>query len=84
MKFVFNTNGKVCAQSIEVEVENSQIKQVRFHGGCPGNHAGIERLVAGMQVDEVIRRLSGIRCGGRPTSCPDQLACALKEISKKI
>lgn len=84
MKFLYNTNNQVCAESIELEVENSRIKQVRFHGGCPGNHAGIEQLVAGMELHEVISRLSGITCGSRPTSCPDQLACALKELLKEM
>ena len=83
MKYLYNTKRQVCAESIEIEVEDSVVKQVCFHGGCPGNHAGIEKLVAGMSVQEVIKRLSGITCGNRQTSCPDQLACALKEISEK-
>ena len=80
MKYLYDTAGSVCARSIEVEVENNIIKHVAFNGGCDGNHRGIISLVKGMEVDEVIKRLSGITCGMRPTSCPDQLACALKKI----
>ena len=80
MKYLYNTAGSVCARCIEVEVENKIIKSVTFNGGCEGNHRGIISLVKGMEVDEVIKRLSGITCGMRPTSCPDQLARALKQI----
>ena len=79
MKYVYNTNGRVCAQFVEVEVENDCVKSVNFIGGCDGNHKGIAALAAGMQVNEAIRRLAGITCGMRNTSCPDQLACALKQ-----
>ena len=61
-----------------MDVEDGVIRSVQFEGGCPGNLQGISRLVQGMQVDEAIARLAGIRCGGKPTSCPDQLARALQ------
>ncbi len=69
-----------CSRLIEVETEEKTIKNVRFTGGCNGNLQGIARLVEGMDVDEAISRLEGIRCGGKPTSCPDQLAQALKQL----
>ena len=69
----------ICAMMINYEVEDNKVKNVKFVGGCPGNHEGIEKLVEGMEVDWVIERLSGIKCGFRPTSCPGQLAEALKQ-----
>ena len=84
MKYVYNTNNQVCAQSIEVEVENDSIVSVKFNGGCDGNHKGIVQLVLGMSVDEVIKRLENITCGMRNTSCPDQLACALKKMKSEM
>ena len=69
----------VCSRSIEFEVENNIITACKFNGGCAGNTQGVAALVVGMTVDEAIRRLDGIRCGGKPTSCPDQLAQALKQ-----
>lgn len=77
----YKTQG-VCAQSIEFEVDNGKVFNVQFTGGCNGNAKGVCSLVDGMEVDDVIRKLEGIRCGYRPTSCPDQLAQALKNISK--
>lgn len=68
----------ICAIAIDFEVENDIVKDVVFTGGCDGNHKGIVALIKGMNVDEAIERLSGITCGPRNTSCPDQLACALK------
>ena len=73
----------VCAKQIQLEVENNTIKSVKFVGGCSGNTQGVARLVEGMNVDEAIRRLEGIRCGFKATSCPDQLAKALKIASGK-
>lgn len=78
----FKTQG-VCARSIEIDVENNIIQSARFVGGCPGNTQGIAALLVGMTVDEAIKRLSGLRCGFKPTSCPDQLATALKEHYQK-
>jgi len=72
----------ICARSIDVEVENGIVKDVKIVGGCDGNHKGIISLVKGMPVEDVIERLEGITCGFRPTSCPDQLAQALKQSLK--
>lgn len=70
----------VCSQAIDIEVEDGIVKSVRFQGGCNGNTQGIAALVQGMPAEEVIRRLEGIKCGFKDTSCPDQLAKALKSI----
>lgn len=74
----YKTKG-VCAHAIEFDVQDGKIYNVRFAGGCGGNTQGVASLVEGMEVDEAITRLSGINCNGRGTSCPDQLAKALKE-----
>jgi len=74
----YNTKG-VCSTAIDFEVENDIITSVQFTGGCNGNTQGVAALVKGMNIDEAISKLSGIRCGFRPTSCPDQLATALKQ-----
>ncbi len=78
----YKTKG-VCSQTIDFELDGDVIKSVVFTGGCNGNLQGIGRLVEGMNVDEAISRLSGINCGPRPTSCPDQLATALKDAHAK-
>ena len=70
-------NHHTCSRSVDFEVENGIITQCQFIGGCHGNTQGIARLVVGRPVDEVIDSLRGIDCGGRGTSCPDQLAQAL-------
>ncbi len=75
----YRTRG-TCSRAINIEVEDGIVKSVQFVGGCAGNTAGISKLVEGMTVDEVINRLSGIRCGFKTTSCPDQLAQALKSL----
>ena len=77
MTYTYRPRG-VCSQLMEIEAEDGVIRSLRVYGGCDGNLQGISRLVAGMKVDEAIRRLEGIRCGRKPTSCPDQLAQALK------
>ena len=69
----------VCSQLMEIEVEGDKIKHVKVTGGCSGNLQGISRLVEGMEIKEAISRMEGIRCGFKPTSCPDQLAQALKQ-----
>lgn len=74
---VYRTRG-VCSQAIEYEVQDGVVHNVKFIGGCSGNTQGVAALVEGMKVNEVISRLEGINCGGRGTSCPDQLAKALK------
>ena len=74
----YKTKG-VCSQKIHFEIEDEKVKSVSVLGGCNGNTQGISRLVEGMDVHDAISRLEGITCGYRPTSCPDQLAKALKE-----
>lgn len=69
----------VCSRQINVELDGDTIKSVEFIGGCAGNTQGVARLVQGMNVDEAISRIEGIQCGFKPTSCPDQLAKALRE-----
>ncbi|MDO4322889.1 MAG: TIGR03905 family TSCPD domain-containing protein [Lachnospiraceae bacterium] len=74
---VYKTKG-VCSQEIHFELDGDVIKHVEFIGGCSGNTQGVARLVEGMKTSDAIARLEGIKCGFRPTSCPDQLATALK------
>ena len=74
----YKTKG-VCARSIEFEVEEGKVTNVRFDGGCAGNALGVASLIEGMDVDEAIKRMENIKCGFKSTSCPDQLAMALKE-----
>ena len=69
----------VCSKHMEIDLENGVIQAVRVLGGCNGNLQGICALLVGMTREEAIRRLDGIHCGPRPTSCPDQLAQALKQ-----
>ena len=80
MQYEYKTKG-TCSQRIFFDIENGVVKNVQFVGGCNGNLKGIAALVEGMSADEVIRRVEGIRCGMKATSCPDQLAKALKEIN---
>ena len=79
MQFTYKTNG-VCARNILIEVEDGIVKNVVFSGGCNGNTQGISSLVKGMKVEDVIERLENIKCGFKNTSCPDQLAKALKSM----
>ena len=74
---IYQTSG-TCSMAIEFEVEDDKIKSCEFYGGCPGNTQGVARLVTGRNIDDVISMLEGIPCGKRTTSCPDQLAKALK------
>lgn len=76
-QFTYQTRG-VCSRSIDIAIENGIIERVQFHGGCAGNTQGVAALIRGLSVNEAIERLSGIRCGFKSTSCPDQLAQALK------
>ena len=69
----------VCSRKINIEVDEGIVTKVTFEGGCSGNTQGVAALVEGMPADEVIKRLDGIKCGFKSTSCPDQLAKALKE-----
>ncbi len=76
--YEYKTQG-TCSKKIRVELDGKIIKSVMFEGGCAGNLSGIAKLVVGMDIDHVIERFAGNTCGPRPTSCPDQLAIALKE-----
>ncbi len=80
MKVTYRPQG-VCSRQMTIEAEDGVIKSVEVVGGCNGNLQGITRLVEGMDVKEAISRLEGIRCGSKPTSCPDQLAKALKQLT---
>jgi len=75
---IYKTSG-TCSSQIQFDVDENIINEVRFIGGCSGNTQGVAALVKGMNIDEAISRLEGIHCGHRPTSCPDQLARALKQ-----
>ena len=75
---VYKTKG-VCSMEIHFDIEDDKVKNVKYIGGCAGNTIGVAKIVEGMPVDEVITRLEGIPCGFKSTSCPDQLAQALKE-----
>ena len=77
----YTTRG-VCSRRIHIDVEDGIVKKVVFEGGCAGNTQGVAALAEGMPIDEVIYKLEGIRCGFKATSCPDQLAKALKEFKK--
>lgn len=75
---IYKTKG-VCSREIQFELDGDTVKSVNFVGGCAGNTAGISKLVAGMKAQKVIELLEGTQCGFKGTSCPDQLAKALKE-----
>ena len=79
MAHISYTTKGVCSRRIEIDVENNIVTKVRFEGGCSGNTQGVAALVVGMSANDAIERLSGIRCGFKSTSCPDQLARALTE-----
>ncbi len=79
MIYSYRTNG-TCSREIKIDVIDGIVNSVEFIGGCNGNLQGISTLVKGMRVEEVIDRLGGIKCGFKPTSCPDQLAKALSQI----
>ena len=78
MQYTYKTKG-TCSQMITFEVNEGKVSNVQFFGGCNGNLKGIGALVEGMAIDDVISRVEGIKCGMKATSCPDQLAQALKE-----
>lgn len=78
----YKTKG-VCSRQIDLEIENDVIVGAKFVGGCSGNTQGVAALVIGMSVEEAIKRLRGIKCGPKATSCPDQLAVALEEYNAK-
>ncbi len=82
MKYSYRTEG-TCSQAIEFEIEDGVLRNVSFYGGCHGNLQGICRLVEGMKTEDVIKKLKGIRCGYKDTSCPDQLCRAIEAAEKK-
>ena len=77
MQFTYKTKG-TCSQMITFDVNNNIVTNVQFFGGCNGNLKGLAKLVEGMNIDDVISRVEGVKCGMKSTSCPDQLAQALK------
>ncbi len=83
MQFEYRTQG-TCSQKIFFEIEDGKLQNVQFLGGCNGNLKGIGSLVEGMDIDTVIARLEGTTCGFKTTSCPDQLAKALKEAKTQL
>lgn len=82
MEYTYEPKG-VCSYEMVINIDGDTIKKVAIKGGCAGNTIGVSRLVEGMKIDEAIKRLKGIPCGMRGTSCPDQLARALEEIKNK-
>lgn len=84
MKTIYETQG-TCSKAIELDVDDATgiINSIQFVGGCAGNTAGLSQLVRGMKVEDVISRLEGVRCGMKQTSCPDQLANALRQAISK-
>ncbi len=83
MEYRYHPEG-VCSQEMVFNIENGVVTNLKVIGGCSGNLQGIAKLVVGLKVDEVIERLKGIRCGFKPTSCPDQISKALEEYKQKI
>ena len=82
MTYTYTPRG-VCSRKMKVDVEDGVIRSVEIQGGCSGNLQGISRLIQGMPVEEAIRRMEGVKCGFKDTSCPDQLSIALKEAMKQ-
>lgn len=78
MRYTYKTHG-TCSTQIDLELDGDTIRSATFHGGCPGNTLGISKLVAGMKAHAVIDQFAGLRCGFKSTSCPDQLAKALRQ-----
>ena len=83
MEYTYRPSG-VCSRNITFELQDGKLHNVRFQGGCPGNTLGIAALVEGMDAKEAAEKLRGIRCGFKPTSCPDQLAKALQEAVSQV
>ena len=81
MKYEYNPKG-TCSKKMILEIENEVIKEVEIIGGCPGNLKGISRIIRGMKLDEVIEDFEGVTCGMKSTSCPDQIAQALKQFKE--
>ncbi len=83
MEFIYRPKG-VCSAEMIFQIDGNIIKKLEILGGCPGNTVGVSKLVVGKTIDEVINMLKGIPCGGRGTSCPDQVARALEEYKAKV
>ncbi|MEE1186892.1 MAG: TIGR03905 family TSCPD domain-containing protein [Acutalibacteraceae bacterium] len=83
MTYTYTPTG-VCSRQIQIEISGDTVVKIKFIGGCAGNTQGIAHLAEGMKIDDIIKRLEGIRCGFKPTSCPDQLAKALKEVKEQL
>ena len=82
MRYSYRPQG-VCSRQMIFDIEGDVIENVQIIGGCPGNLLGISHLVKGQKIDDVIARLENVRCGGKPTSCPDQMAKALRQIREQ-
>lgn len=82
MEYRYTPSNKVCSREMIIELDEDIIKKVTIVGGCAGNTVGVSNLVKGMKIEDAIKRLKGIPCGMRGTSCPDQLAIALEEAKK--
>ena len=83
MEYRYKPHG-VCSREMIIELDGNTIKKLTIVGGCAGNTVGVSRLIEGMNINEAIRRLKGIPCGTKGTSCPDQLARALEEVKEKL
>lgn len=83
MEYKYEPEG-VCSREMIIEVEDGIVKKVRIIGGCPGNTLAVSTMVEGNKIEDVIKKLKGIPCGNRGTSCPDQLAKALEKIVEKM
>ena len=84
MEYRYTPSNRVCSQEMIIKLDGDIIKEVTIVGGCAGNTVGVSNLVKGMKIDEAIKRLKGIPCGLKGTSCPDQLAIALEEAASKL
>ena len=83
MGYIYEPEG-VCSHKIIFDIENNIIKSVKIIGGCPGNTVGLSKLLEGQNIDDVIKKLKGIPCGYKGTSCPDQIAKALEKYKKEV
>lgn len=83
MEYIYEPEG-VCSHKIIFDIENNIIKSVKIIDGCPGNTVGLSKLLEGQNIDDVIKKLKGITCGYKGTSCPDQIAKALEKYKKEV
>lgn len=84
MEYEFTPSDRVCSQKMIIELDGDIVRKVMIVGGCAGNTVGVSNLIQGMKIDEAIKRLKGIQCGYRGTSCPDQLALALEKAKREL